>query len=143
MSLNVNFLKFFIPCQLKENPGIRNTNLAKAIAAELPHFQGSIRVSDCRLHSFSSNGYEGDRKPAKIIYLSPYSFWVDLLVTIKRIFTGVIFAPSFSSGGNLLPYLLAGRRITVYCALDGTRAETLIEQNQKPLWTRLYQSVFR
>ena len=140
MSINSDFFKKTISSVLGKNPTVRNGALSKVIEAQIVGFKGHIQVSDAKLYSFQSDGYESVRKPAKIIQVSPYGFWLDLLVSIKRIFTGVVFAPS--PNGDLQSYLAQGRRITIFCAVDGSEAETLIEPNQISLFGRIYRAVF-
>lgn len=140
MAIRLDFFKNSISSLLNRNPGIRNADLSGVLAANIVDFKGHIRISDAQ-HIFHSDGYEGVRKPAKIIYLSPYSFWIDLLVSIKRVFAGVMFLPS-AARPDLRADLQAGRRITVFCALDGSDAEVLMEVDQKSLLQRILNIVF-
>jgi hypothetical protein len=111
--------------------------------ANIVGFRGRLEVSDGGVQSFKSDGYEGIRKEAKIIDISPYEgFLSNLFVSIKRIFTGVVFGPSNSNGDFRLD-LAQGRRVTIFCALDGSEAEAVIETDQKSLFLRIYQTVFR
>lgn len=141
IELNLNFFKQLIPPVLEKNPYLDNTSLAGVIIANIPNFRGHIRVSDQRVHSFYSDGYEGIRKPSKIIRISPYRYWQDLLVSIIRIFAGAVFGPSVYKG-DLHSELGQGRRLTLFVSLDGTEAETLVEVDQKPLVVKVLKSVF-
>lgn len=141
MPVDLNFFKSLLPGVLEGNPNVRNSALSGVIAANIVNFKGHIQVSESRVHSFKSDGYEGIRKPAKIIYISPYGFWLDILVSIKRIFTGIVFAPS-KANRDLRSDLCEGRRVTIFCTLDGSEAEALIEVDQKPLFVRLYKTAF-
>ena len=141
-SLRLNFFQNTVSSQLNRNPTISNSDLAGVMRANIVGFRGRLQVSDCAVHSFKSDGYEGINKPAKIIYISPYEgFLSNLFVSIKRIFIGVVFGHS-NSNGDLRLDLAQGRRVTIFCALDGSEAEAVIEVNQKGLFFRIYQTVF-
>ena len=140
MSINSDFFRNTVSSVLHRNPSLSNAALSKVIEAQIVNCKWNIQVSDDRLYSFRSDGYEGLRKSAKIIYISPYGFLSDIFVSLKRMFVGVTFPPS--QDGDLRSYLEQGRRITIFCAIDGSEAESLIEVDQQSLCLRIYQAVF-
>ncbi len=141
MVIDLNFFRQGIWSVLEKNPNVHNSDLSGAIRARIINFKGHIQISDLRVHSFQSDGYEGIRKPAKMVYVSPYCFCMDLLASIRRIFTGVTFPPS-AGNRDLLSDLHNGRRITIFCSLDGQEAEAVTEVDQKSLHVRLCEAVF-
>ena len=140
MSINSDFFRSTVSSVLSTNPSVSNAALSKVIEAQIEDCKWNIRVSDDKPYSFCSNGYESIQKSAKIIYISPYGFLSDIFVSVKRMFVGVTFPPS--QDGDLRSYLEQGRRITVFCATDGSVAESLIERDQQSLCLRIYQAVF-
>jgi hypothetical protein len=139
--LNLNLFKNLVPAVLKVHPDLKNSALSGVMETRILNFPWHMQMSDCKMHSFGSNGCKGIQKPAKIIYISPYGFWLDLLISIKRIFTGVVFGSS-NANGDLRLDLAQGRRITIFCALDGSEAEVLIETDKQSLFHRVCKAVF-
>jgi hypothetical protein len=135
MSINVDACNSYVFSVLKRNPTLRNSALVGVLKAN--QIEGHIRIFDSESHFFKS---EGINKPAKIIHISPYGFLVNLLISIKRIFTGIIFGP-FNHNGTIHSHLAQGRRITSFCALDGSSTEILIEKDQLSLFRRTYNTL--
>jgi len=140
MPIDLNFFRQGISSVLERNPNVSNSDLSGLMKANITNFNGHIQISDLRVHSFQSDGYEGIRKPAKAVYISPYGPWTDLLVSIKRVFTGIKFPPP-THNGDLLMDLLTGCRVTIFCSLDGSEAEVLSEVDQQPLFVRFFRAV--
>lgn len=147
---------------LKQNQTISDFALSHELRANYKDFKGHAQTSNRDDYKFSS--FRGEESPTqvKVVYISPYNgFWSDLLVSIKRIFTGIIFKSfnpadliySNSIGGNLsaddikkitagttfISHLEQGRRITIFLALDGSQAEASMEENQESLFFRIYK----
>jgi len=140
MAIDLNFFKLGISSILERNPQVSNSALSGLLKANIINFNGHIQISNLRLHSFQSDGYEGIRKSAKMVYISPYGFCTDLLVSIKRIFAGVTFPPT-KHNGDLLSNLPSGRRITIFCSLDGKEADVLSEVDKRSMFVRIFKAV--
>ena len=137
MTITMSFIKATTQTFLKQNPTLTNSALSGTIRAHLAGFHGCIDISDSKMQTFTSG--EKRLRHAKTIRISPYGFWQDLLISIKRIFTGVVFAPS-TDGNDLKPDLESGRRITIDCSLDGSTTTCSRERNQQPLHIRIYKT---
>jgi hypothetical protein len=137
MAIELGFFRQSISSILQRNPIVSNDALAGAMRCNMVNFRPHLQISDLKSHSFQSGGI---RKPVKMVYVSSYGFWMDLLVSITRVFTGKVFPP-VDRNGNLLSDVLAGRRLTIFCSLDGQEAEVVSEVDQKPLHVRLRQAV--
>ncbi len=142
MTLNLNLVRGYVSSTLAKAPTLRDQALSGVIYSQIIDFQGDIKVSGHREHSFFSNRSGHIAKPAKAIRFSPYGYWRDLLTSIRRIFTGVVFPP-VGSTEDLQVYLSQGRRVTVYCAIDGSEANMEVEGDQKSLLARIGDSFRR
>ncbi len=112
---------------LRSNPQISNSALAGVVAANINNFKGHVRVFD----TLSPAG------PAKMIRISPYGFWQDLLVSIKRIFTGIVFP---QRNGDLQSDLAQGRRVILI--VRSTDSTEIVEESRKSSVLRLIKQIF-
>lgn len=126
--MDVNFFRDLVTPVLQSNPHIRNSALAGVVAANIVGFKGHVRVFDDK----------GPSGKLKAIHISPYGFWQDLLVSIKRIFTGVVFP---ARTGDLRSDLAQGRRITIFVSANGNTPER-VEGSQKPRIVGLVKRIF-
>ncbi len=128
----------------QRNPRISDSAFSSVIRANQDWFKGHAQIFDIKSHRFLNQNGQSKAPTATVIELSPYkNLFIDLLISIKRFFTGVKF-PSYINDENeesLRKYFDEGRRVYYLFTKDGSQAELHIEGDQKPLPSRIHDAM--